>query len=82
MGRIGTHWEQCRPLIEAAAASEHIEIGGVFTHLACADVPGDDFSEMQVERFEFAIADFSKLGLPVPLRHMAASGGILHYPET
>ena len=36
----------------------------------------------QVERFADACAHFERLGAPMPLRHLANSGGVLHFPET
>ena len=37
---------------------------------------------MQVERFADACGHFQRLGAPMPLRHLANSGGVLHFPGT
>jgi alanine racemase len=37
---------------------------------------------LQVERFAEACAHFARLGAPMPLRHLANSGGVLHFPDT
>jgi alanine racemase len=37
---------------------------------------------LQVERFAEACAHFERLGAPMPLRHLANSGGVLHFPDT
>lgn len=82
MERIGVHSETCGPFIAAAVASRWCEIRGVYSHLACADDPGSTMTHEQVQRFAEACAYFDRLGAPMPLRHLANSGGVLHFPET
>lgn len=36
---------------------------------------------LQLERFAEACAHFERLGVPVPPRHIANSGGVLHFPD-
>ena len=82
MERIGVHSYSCGPFIEAAVASRWCTIKGIYSHLACADDPASPMTGQQVERFAEACAHFDRLGAPVPLRHLANSGGVLHFPET
>ena len=82
MERVGTHSDTCGPLIEAALAAEGCEIAGVYSHLACADEPDHPMTALQLQRFEAACAHFTRLGAPMPLRHLANSGGILHFPHS
>lgn len=82
MERIGVHSETCGPFIAAAVASRWCEIRGVYSHLACADDPASPMTGEQVQRFAAACAHFDRLGAPMPIRHLANSGGVLHYPET
>jgi len=82
MERIGVHSYSARPFIEAAAASEWCEIKGVYSHLACADDPESPMTALQLQRFLEVCAHFERIGAPMPLRHLANSGGILHFPET
>jgi alanine racemase len=37
---------------------------------------------LQTERFAEACAHFERLGAPMPPRHLANSGGVLHFPDT
>jgi alanine racemase len=37
---------------------------------------------LQIERFRDACAHIERLGAPMPLRHLANSGGVLHFAET
>jgi alanine racemase len=39
-------------------------------------------TNLQIERFRDACAHIERLGAPMPLRHLANSGGVLHFPET
>ena len=82
MERIGVHSYSSGPFIEAAVASRWCTIKGVYSHLACADDPSSPMTALQVERFAEACAHFDRLGAPMPLRHLANSGGVLHFPET
>lgn len=82
MERIGVHSYSCGPLIEAAAASRWCVLKGVYSHLACADDPDSRMTALQVERFQEACAHFTRIGAPMPIRHLANSGGVLHAPET
>ena len=82
MERIGVHSYSCAGFIEAAAASRWCDIVGVYSHLACADDPGSPMTDRQGERFAEACAHFTRIGAPMPLRHLANSGGVLHAPGT
>lgn len=81
MQRIGVHAWSSRPFIEAAVASRDVELAGIFSHLACSDEPDSPMTGLQLERFAEACAHFDRLGVPVPPRHIANSGGVLHFPE-
>lgn len=82
MERVGVHSYSCGPFIAAAVASQWCEIRGVYSHLACADDPASQMTRLQVERFQEACDHFDRLGAPMPIRHLANSGGVLHFPET
>ena len=82
MERIGVHSYSAGPFIEAAVASPWCTIKGVYSHLACSDDPASPMTALQVGRFAEACAHFERLGAPMPLRHLANSGGVLHYPAT
>jgi alanine racemase len=82
MERIGVHSETCGPFIAAAIASKWCEIRGIYSHLACADDPASPMTLEQVQRFAEACAHFDRLGAPMPVRHLANSGGVLNFPET
>jgi len=82
MERIGVHSETCAPFIEAAVASRWCKVEGIYSHLACADDSDAPMTALQLERFRSACDHFTRLGAPMPTRHLANSGGILHFPDT
>jgi alanine racemase len=82
MERIGVHSYSAGPFIEAAVASKWCTLKGLYSHLACADDPESLMTNLQIERFRDACAHIERLGAPMPLRHLANSGGVLHFPET
>ena len=82
MERIGVHSDSAGPFIEAAVRSRWCEVRGVYSHLACADDPASPMTALQLERFLEACGHFERLDAPMPVRHLANSGGILHFPET
>lgn len=82
MERIGVHSYSAGPFIEAAVASRWCIIKGIYSHLACADDPASPMTLAQRERFLEACTHFDRLGAPMPIRHLANSGGVLHFPQT
>ena len=82
MERIGVHSYHAGPFIEAAVASKWCNVKGVYSHLACADDPVSPMTRQQLEKFLDACAHFTRLGAPMPIRHLANSGGVLHFPDT
>jgi alanine racemase len=82
MERIGVHSYRAGPFIEAAVASRWCEVKGVYSHLACADDPESAMTAQQLQRFLDACAHFERIGAPMPIRHLANSGGVLHFPAT
>lgn len=82
MERIGVHSYSAHSFIEAAVASRWCVLKGIYSHLACADDPSSPMTLQQLERFLEACGHIERIGAPMPLRHIANSGGVLHFPAT
>ena len=82
MERIGVHSENAAPFIEAAINSRWCTVKGIYSHLACSDDPDSPMTREQLQRFLSACTYFDRVGAPMPVRHLANSGGVLHFPET
>ena len=89
MHRMGADPGDLAPVADAlgrAAAAGAARLEGVWTHLAVADDPADEFTAVQLTRFEAALAELDRLGAlnaaaPV-LTHAANSAGLLAHPRS
>jgi alanine racemase len=82
MERVGVHEYEAEALIEKSAACSHIDIEGIYTHLANSELRDKTYSFLQLERFQEVLSIYEKRNIPVPLlRHVCNSGGILNLPE-
>jgi len=81
MERIGTHWFSAGKLLEASLECPHVEVEGIYSHLANADTSDPAPTRLQLERFLEVMDFFPKHSLPTPIRHLANSGAILQAPD-
>ena len=82
MERIGVHYYNAHTLQKAALNCKHVEVEGIFSHFANADAADLSHARLQLERFNEVLRFYEKRSLPMPIRHMANSGGILQLPES
>lgn len=66
----------------AAQAAGEAEITGVWSHLACADIPGHPSVPAQVAAFTEALALAEQAGARPRLRHLANTPATLTLPQT
>lgn len=89
MERVGVHHYEAEDFILEASACRHIEVEGIYTHLANSELRNTENApahvvngKKQLERFQEVLHHYEKHSLPVPsLRHLCNSGGILNLPE-
>jgi alanine racemase len=82
MERVGVREYEAEALIERSRACSHLDIEGIYTHLANSELCDKTYSALQLERFQEVLSIYEKLSIPVPpLRHVCNSGGILNLPE-
>jgi alanine racemase len=77
MSRLGAAWHQAVDFFGEVTTLPHLQIGSLYSHLATADDLDQTVLDLQVDRFEQAIASISKAGYKLPLLHLANSAGIL-----
>jgi alanine racemase len=85
MSRGGATMEQWPALVadaQAAQAVGHLQIVGLWSHLACADMPGHRSVDAQVAVFREAIALAEKAGVRPEIRHLANTPATLTLPQT
>lgn len=82
MNRGGVRAEEAADFVESLAGLPGLAMGGVFTHYATADVPGDWEFERQVERFTAAVDEMRGRGIATGIVHSANSPATILHPET
>ncbi len=85
MSRGGATAADWPALVRAAAAEQaagRIEVTGVWSHLACADIPGHPSVSGQLAAFREAVALAERAGLRPEVRHLANTAAMLTLPET
>jgi alanine racemase len=82
MNRIGVRAEDAADFVESLRGLPGLDMEGVFTHFATADVPGDWEFEHQLERFEEAIGEMRDRGIDPGIVHAANSPATILHPET
>jgi alanine racemase len=74
------------PEVLAAAAAEQAagrcEIVGIWSHLACADIPGHPSVDAQVAAFGAALDEARRIGVRPQVRHLANTPALLTRPDT
>lgn len=81
MGRIGIQHYDAYKLVAKISRLKHINIEGIFTHFALADL-NEEFTFHQISLFDQLIRKLSKGGVKIPLIHAANSMGLLGYKNS
>lgn len=82
MERVGAREYEAEAFILKASAYRHLEVEGIYTHLANSESADRTYSNVQLERFQEVLNVYDKHSLPLPpLRHVCNSGGILNLPH-
>jgi len=83
MERVGIHEYEAGPFIEHSLKLKHVEVEGIYTHLANSEDADLIHARLQLERFLEVLQIYEKRSEPHPaLRHMANSAAILQFPES
>jgi alanine racemase len=82
MERIGIHWYSAEALLEASLRCRHVDVRGIFSHLASSDETDGTYTRLQLERFLEVLSFYERRSLPVPTRHLANSGAVAQHPDT
>ncbi len=85
MARNGAHPDDWPDLVRSAAAHAAegtVDVIGVMSHLATADVPDHPQTAVQVARFTQALEVAAALGIRPALAHLANSAATLTRPDT
>jgi len=81
MHRIGVAPEEAPRVLVDAAELPGLELAGVFTHFATADVEDDWDAGIQLRRFNATLDAIRGVGIHIPLVHAANSAATVLIPE-
>jgi len=82
MERVGVRDTEAETFIEQSPSCRHIDVEGIYSHLANSELPDLVHSRLQLERFQQVLTIYEKRSeAPPPIRHLCNSGGILQLPE-
>lgn len=81
MGRIGVLPTDALDLIRDIRSCGMLEMEGLFTHLAFADLDAE-FTARQIRLFHELLTRLETEGIRIPLLHSANSMGLLNYPRS
>ena len=80
MARLGVDWQEGPRLVAAIADLEHLELAGIYSHLASADAPpaeDDGLTGIQQQRFDTVLKSLQQQDLNPGCRHLANSAATL-----
>ena len=80
-GAAAADWPELVTAAAKAAAGGEVEIVGMWSHFAYADVPDHPTVRGQVANFRAALAEAERLGVTPQLRHLANSAATLTSPD-
>ncbi len=81
MGRIGVQPAEAVRFIGELKRLGGLDVQGLMTHFADADLRDKGFSSDQLDRFEEVVRGLESNGIAVPERHAANSAAVLDYPR-
>ncbi len=76
MGRLGLRDDQLDQALPVLRKLQHLEMGGLMSHLAVADEPERCFTETQCRRFRSVMDQVENAGFRPAYRHLANSAGL------
>src|SRR5260370_395813 len=81
-GAPAADWPGLGAAALAAEATGHARIAGIWSHLACADIPGHPSIDAQLAAFRAAVELAEQAGARPEVRHLANTPATLTLPQT
>ncbi|HUA29029.1 MAG TPA: alanine racemase [Streptosporangiaceae bacterium] len=81
-GATAADWPGLVAAARSAEAAGQVRITGIFSHFACADMPGHPSIAAQLEAFREAVALAERAGARPEVRHLANTPATLTLPDT
>ena len=82
MHRVGVDPASVVELAKRVDDAPGLELEALWTHLAVADEPANEFTARQLERFHHALGELDAAGFSPRVRHAANSAGAIAHPDS
>jgi alanine racemase len=82
MHRVGVPAEQVPDAIKELRSLPGLQIEGIWSHLAVADIPGHPFTQQQLDLFTELSEAIERTGVKLKYKHIANSAALLSLPES
>jgi alanine racemase len=82
MGRVGIPPAEWGTVLPQAATADGLVVDGLLTHLARADEPDADTTDLQLDGFDRFVGEAARLGIAPRWLHAANSAGTLVQPRS
>jgi alanine racemase len=82
MSRLGVTARDAAEFAARARTTPHLDLAGVFSHLAAADTPDDPYTSRQLRLFQQCLEALAGIGLRPRAVHLANSAAIMDHPPT
>lgn len=83
MNRVGVRFDELKAFVEGLKKFENLRVDGVMTHFASADDPAqNNFTNLQIKRFNEAAELFHENGFRPTYRDLANSSGAVAHPDS
>ena len=82
MGRLGVWHGEALRLFQVLRGDRCVRLEGVYTHFSSADEKEDDFTKLQMHRFETVLEKLRAVGLVPEYAHAANSLGLARFKDS
>lgn len=82
MGRLGLHKTEINDALKILSKRDTIELEGIFTHFACADMPDTEKISLQYEQFTDVLNIVKENGFSPKYIHCSNSAAIIRFPPS
>ena len=83
MGRVGIRFDGAAEFAETLKTYRNLKVQGIMTHLASADkLDETDFTQSQIDRFDYCVRMFREKGFEPELIDLANSPASIAYPQS
>lgn len=83
MGRIGVRFDELKVFVEGLRQFKNINVEGIMTHFAAADdLEQNEFTKLQIKRFNKAVELFEESGFSPLYKDLANSPGAIAHPDS